>query len=54
LPLGHKQNTLLSVSAGGGGPGFSFMREIIFGQQPPKQPLAQNKNGSQFGCLVSC
>jgi hypothetical protein len=23
-------------------------------QQPPKQPLAQNKNGSRFGCLASC
>jgi len=34
------------------GPGFSSMRKIIFGQQPPKQPLAQNKNGSRFGCLV--
>jgi len=35
-------------------PGFSFLRRIIFGQQPPKQPLAQNKNGSRFGCLASC
>jgi hypothetical protein len=52
LPLGLKQNTLLSVSAGGGGPGFSFMRKIIFRQQPPKQPLAQNKNGSRFGRLA--
>jgi hypothetical protein len=35
------------------GPGFSFMRKFIFEQQPPKQPLAQNKNGSRFGCLAS-
>jgi hypothetical protein len=35
------------------GPGFSFMREIIFGQLPPKQPLDQNRNGSRFGCLAS-
>jgi hypothetical protein len=35
------------------GPEFSSMRKIIFRQQPPKQPLAQNKNGSQFGCLTS-
>jgi len=34
-------------------PGFSFTRKIIFGQQPPKQPLAQNKNGSRFGCRAS-
>ena len=35
------------------GSGFSSTRKIIFRQQPPKQPLAQNKNGSQFGCLAS-
>jgi hypothetical protein len=35
------------------GPEFSSMREIIFDQQPSKQPLAQNKNGSRFGCLAS-
>jgi hypothetical protein len=35
------------------GPGFSSLRRIIFGQQPPKQPSAQNKNGSRFGCRVS-
>jgi hypothetical protein len=35
------------------GPGFSLMHIIIFGQQPPKQPPAQNKNGSRFGCLAS-
>lgn len=34
-------------------PGYSSMRKIIFDQQPPKQPLAQNKNGSQFCCLAS-
>ena len=27
------------------GRAFSFMHKIILGQQPPKQPLAQNKNG---------
>ena len=36
------------------GPGFSSMRKIIFGQQPPKQPLGQNKNGSRFACFASC
>jgi hypothetical protein len=35
------------------GPEFSSMRKIIFLQQPPKQPLAQNKNGSRFGRLAS-
>ena len=32
---------------------LSFMRRIIFELQPPKQPLAQNKNGSRFGRLAS-
>ena len=35
------------------GPGFSLMRKNILGQQPPKQPLAQNKNGSRFVSLAS-
>jgi hypothetical protein len=35
------------------GPGFPFRHKFIFGQQPPKQPLAQNKNGSRFVCLAS-
>jgi hypothetical protein len=35
------------------GPGIPFTRKIIFEEQPPKQPLAQNKNGSRFGCLTS-
>jgi len=36
------------------GRAFSFIHKIIFGQQPPKQPFAQNKNGSQVGRLASC
>jgi hypothetical protein len=25
----------------------------VLDEQPSKQPLAQNENGSQFGCLTS-
>ena len=48
------QNISLSVSVGDGGAGFLLhAQNYFFGQQPPKQPLAQNKNGSRFGCLAS-
>jgi hypothetical protein len=51
LPVGLGQNISLTDSAGDTAPEFSSMRKIIFRQQPPKQPLAQNKNGGQFGRL---
>ena len=50
--MGLTQKLLLSESAGGGGAGLFVHARIILGQQPPKQPLAQNKNGRRFGCRV--
>ena len=52
--MGLTQKLLLSESAGGGGAGLFVHARIILGQQPPKQPLDQNKNGSRFSCLVYC
>jgi len=54
LPMRLRQMSRLRIAQVTAGPEFSPMRKIIFGQQPPKQPLAQNKNGSRFGCLASC
>jgi hypothetical protein len=47
-------NISIAENAGDSRPEFSSMRKFIFSQQPPKQPLVQNKNGSRFGCLASC
>ena len=48
----HVKNSAFRIALVMAGPGFSSKCKIIFRQQPPKQPLAQNKNGSRFGCLA--
>jgi hypothetical protein len=53
LPLDLAQGILPSEIAGAAGPGVFVHAKFIFRQQPPKQPLAQNNNGSQFGRLAS-
>jgi hypothetical protein len=52
-PPGVTQDISLSECAGGTGAGLFLHAQNIFAQQPPKRPLAQNKNGSRFGSLAS-